>query len=66
MDELHKLRHMIEHWIEHNEEHARTYRDWAERADKLGKPELSDILRQIARESERLDELFRKAEAAAS
>jgi len=66
MDELQKLRHSIEHWMEHNEEHARTYRDWAERADRLGKSELADILRQIARESEGLDELFSRAKEAAS
>lgn len=66
MDELKKLRHLIEHWMEHNEEHERTYRDWAAQADILGRPELADILRQIAHESKQMEELFSRAKEAAS
>jgi cobalt/nickel transport system ATP-binding protein len=63
MDEISKLRHLLEHWAEHNTEHASTYRDWSDKAGALGKSELSGVLKQIADETEKLDGLFKKAEA---
>ena len=61
MDELEKLKHLIEHWIEHNEAHVNTYREWASKAEALGKKELSEILKQIAEENKKLEGLFKKA-----
>lgn len=61
MNDLGKLRHLSEHWAEHNEDHAKTYRDWARRAEEMGKGELGRVLREIAEETERLTPLFRKA-----
>jgi cobalt/nickel transport system ATP-binding protein len=63
MDDISKLKHLLEHWAVHNTEHAKTYLDWSTRADALGKTELATLLRQIAEETEKLDELFRKADA---
>ncbi|MBI4653854.1 MAG: hypothetical protein HY752_02520 [Nitrospirae bacterium] len=61
MTELQKLKHLLEHWIEHNNDHVKTYMVWASKVELLGKKELSDILKQIAEESKKLDELFKKA-----
>ncbi|MEJ2684569.1 MAG: hypothetical protein P8Z71_09260 [Candidatus Sulfobium sp.] len=62
MDDLEKLKHLIGHWAEHNDEHAKTYMEWSERTGKLGKKELSAVLREISEETTRMGELFRKAE----
>lgn len=61
MTELEKLKHLIEHWIEHNEAHVKAYREWASKAEALGKKELSAILKQIAEENKKLEGLFKKA-----
>lgn len=61
MTELEKLKHLLTHWAEHNDAHVKTYSEWAEKAEELGKADLSHIIRQIADDSKKLDELFRKA-----
>ena len=61
MDDINKLKHLIEHWLEHNEEHAATYIDWAAKAKGLDKPELEAILKEIAGETKRMDNLFKLA-----
>ncbi len=62
MNDISKLKHLLGHWAEHNTEHARTYLDWAKKADALGKEELAGVLREIARETEKLDGMFKQAE----
>ena len=61
MDNIDKLKHLLEHWIEHNEEHAANYLLWADKAKDFEKPELEAILREIAGETKRLDDLFKLA-----
>lgn len=61
MEEMDKLRHLIEHWIEHNAEHEKTYRDWATRALAAGKPELAEVLGDIAAETRNMEKMFLKA-----
>jgi len=61
MTELEKLQHLLEHWIEHNDAHVRTYDEWADKADALGRSDLAQVLREIANETGRLDELLKKA-----
>lgn len=61
MDEITKLHHLLGHWAEHNVEHARTYRDWAKKAESLGREELAALLLSIADETAAMDGLFRKA-----
>ena len=61
MTELEKLKHLLEHWIEHNDAHVRTYEEWAEKADTLGRPDLARVLGQIADETGKLDDLLKKA-----
>lgn len=61
MDEISKLHHLLEHWAEHNEEHAKTYLEWAGKADSLGRKELAGLLKKIADETTSMDSLFKKA-----
>ncbi len=61
MTELEKLKHLLEHWIEHNDAHVKTYSEWALKAESLGNKKLSEILKQIAEESSKLERLFKKA-----
>jgi rubrerythrin len=61
MEEIKKLHHLVEHWAEHNAEHAKTYQDWAKKADALGKKELARVLKKIADETTAMDSLFKNA-----
>jgi cobalt/nickel transport system ATP-binding protein len=61
MDDISKLQHLLEHWSEHNEEHAKTYLEWAGKAESLGKKELAGLLKKIADETKAMDSLFKKA-----
>ncbi|MGA7875448.1 MAG: hypothetical protein WCA08_07270 [Desulfoferrobacter sp.] len=59
--EKEKLTKMVEHWIQHNIEHARSYREWAQRADDLGQKEVAEILSGIAAHSTRQNEDMERA-----
>ncbi|MBI5075798.1 MAG: ATP-binding cassette domain-containing protein [Nitrospirae bacterium] len=61
MDEISKLQHLLGHWAEHNMEHAKTYEDWAKKAEALGKRELAEVLKKIADETMTMDSQFKKA-----
>ncbi len=61
MDEISKLQHLLSHWAEHNIDHAKTYQDWAKKADALGKKELAVTLKQIAEETMAMDSRFKAA-----
>ena len=64
MTELEKLKHLLKHWMEHNDAHVNTYTEWAEKAEALKRKDISDILKQIVQDSNKLNELFKKAEDA--
>jgi len=61
MNDVEKLKHLLSHWLEHNSEHAGTYRDWSERMKKQGREDLAELLERIARETGKVDDLFKKA-----
>jgi hypothetical protein len=46
---------MVQHWVHHNEEHARSYRQWGDRARALGQHEVGRILDAVADENLRLN-----------
>ncbi len=48
LSEADKLTKIVEHWIRHNEEHAKSYRDWADRARDMGREEVYMILDEVA------------------
>lgn len=56
-----KLAKVIEHWIHHNHEHARSYRDWAERARQLEHEEIAVLLEQVADETTRQNQTMERA-----
>ena len=43
-----KMIKLLEHWIKHNEDHARTYRDWAQKAKEKNKNEAAKLLEDAA------------------
>ena len=59
--DIDKLRHLLKHWVEHNEAHVKTYNEWADKSESMGKHDLALIIREIADKSEKLDELFKRA-----
>jgi len=61
VDELEKLKRLLRHWMEHNNEHVQLYRDWAEKTPPLGNQELTEILRRLSNETEKLNRLFEEA-----
>lgn len=48
LSEEQKLIKLIEYWIRHNEEHARSYREWADRARNMGHKEGGGLLENVA------------------
>ncbi len=61
MDDLSKLAHLLGHWIEHNASHEATYRVWIERAEKAGRPEVAQKVRESMAHSERMSRCFEEA-----
>ncbi len=59
-----KMIKLLEHWIKHNDDHARTYRDWGQKAKDKGMPETASLLEEAAEMTDRISKTF--AEAAAS
>jgi hypothetical protein len=43
-----KMIKLLEHWIKHNEDHARTYRDWAQKAKEKNKEKAAQLLEDAA------------------
>ena len=61
MDDVEKLKILLPHWMKHNDEHTKTYKDWAEKMSSLGKEELSEALKAIYQENQKLREFFEEA-----
>jgi hypothetical protein len=61
VDEKGKLKHLLGHWAEHNEDHARTYEEWAAKAEGWKNEELASLLRDLARENQKAADTFRRA-----
>jgi len=58
LSDIDKIKKLIEHWIEHNRAHKETYKEWAEKMEFLYKIDQADILKEIVKESEKIDKLF--------
>ncbi len=63
MDDLGKLKHLVEHWVEHNSGHAESYLEWSKKAGLLGKDEIAAVLKELAEDTIKLNELLKKASA---
>ncbi|MFN3396449.1 MAG: hypothetical protein ACK4Z9_06610 [Thermodesulfovibrionales bacterium] len=61
MEELERFKVMIEHWLEHNREHAQSYKEWAEKAEAMGRKDIATVLSNLSLETARLESLFMEA-----
>ena len=46
--DIETLRILLAHWIEHNKSHEEGFREWAEKAEKLGKAEVYKMISKAA------------------
>lgn len=60
LSETDKLIKMVEHWIHHGEDHARSYREWAKRANNMGLEQVYSILEEVASITESQSENLEK------
>lgn len=56
-----KLTHLIGHWIEHNDSHAKSFKEWAEKAKKDGFLDASENILAAAKKVEESNEYLKKA-----
>ncbi|MFC1961935.1 hypothetical protein ACFLWN_02685 [Chloroflexota bacterium] len=56
-----KLSMLLDYWIEHNREHSQEFREWAEKAEASGEPDVSRVIRQAADEMDAATEHLAQA-----
>ena len=56
-----KLIKLLEHWLKHNEDHAKTYREWAERAKSNDLSQVGTLLDDIGDFTRAIDEKLKEA-----
>ena len=56
--EREKLKILLNHWIEHNKGHAEEFRQWAEKARKLGQAAVYDDMMQAAQQMNKANEFL--------
>jgi hypothetical protein len=56
--EKEKLKILLNHWIEHNRGHAEEFRQWAEKAKKLGQAAVYDDMMQAAQQMNKANEFL--------
>ncbi len=59
-DEKSKLKTLLSYWIEHNEEHSREFKEWAEKAKKMGEEEVAEEILQAVGNMDKVTEIFLK------
>ena len=57
-DEKAKLKTLLEYWIEHNEEHSREFKEWAEKARRMGEEQVATEILQAVENMDRVTEIF--------
>ena len=60
-DERAKLKTMLSYWIEHNKEHSQEFREWADKAKRLGETEASEDILQAAQKMDKTNEFLSRA-----
>ncbi len=58
---IEKLGKLLQHWIKHNIDHAKTYREWKERAEKEDLIKVAEIMEEAAVVTTQLNEKLRQA-----
>lgn len=61
LSEGEKLGKLLEYWIKHNEEHAKTYLEWAKKADGEGLKDVVSLLEEASELTMSVNRLFEKA-----
>jgi hypothetical protein len=56
-----KLVKLLKHWMQHNEEHAKSYEQWAERANSKGLALVGTLIEKAAEKTRAADEDFQAA-----
>ena len=56
-----KIIKLLEHWIRHNEDHAKTYKDWADRAETHQLTEAASLIKEAAEMNLAVNEKFKQA-----
>ncbi|MBM4463078.1 MAG: hypothetical protein FJ012_07030 [Chloroflexi bacterium] len=56
--EKEKLKILLGHWIEHNRGHAAEFRQWAEKARKLGQTAVYDDMMQAAQQMSKVNDFL--------
>lgn len=56
-----KLKILLAHWVEHNNEHRDEFREWADKAKKLGEKEVDSLMLRAAQEMERSSDYLSQA-----
>jgi rubrerythrin len=66
-DDKEKLKTLLKYWIEHNREHSEEFKEWAEKAQKMGEGEVGgEIMKAVGnmdKVTEILSGILRKLEA---
>jgi hypothetical protein len=58
---IEKLEKLLQHWIKHNADHAKTYREWKEKAEKEDLIKVAEIMEEAAVVTTQLNEKLRQA-----
>ncbi len=56
-----KMEKLLQHWIKHNVDHAKTYRDWKEKAKQTDLIKVAEILEEAAVAMTALNEKLEQA-----
>ncbi|MBA7632798.1 hypothetical protein ES703_40352 [subsurface metagenome] len=57
-DEKSKLKTLLNYWVEHNREHSQEFREWAEKAKKMGEGEVADEILQAVGNMDKVSEIL--------
>ena len=53
-----KLRILLSHWMEHNSGHAEEFKEWAQKAERVGQAGVYDDIMQAARQMNKANEFL--------
>jgi len=52
---------LLEHWVKHNHDHARTYKEWAQKAQGQGMAQVDRLLQEAAEMTDAISAKFDQA-----
>lgn len=55
-DDKIRLKTLLSYWVEHNQEHSQEFRDWADKAEKMGESKVSKELLKAVGDMEKVTE----------